>query len=281
MIQRFLLARPARLGAAALAVLLTVSGCNLQKDIDVDLPAGPSQLVVECYLEPGVVPRLTVSETVPYLSSPTPTLLTDVAVVLTYPSGQKEAFRFTPGLDTLTQKLYTHKGKNPLVARPGDTFKLEVYDTQGRRVTGTATMPARVPIDTVQWKFNDKSAEERKAYVLVKFQDQAATADFYRMQIHTDSISNDPNRDFELDDRLTNGQLMTLGTSYRYSTNDTLLVTLYHLDQPYYQFLRSVDDAQNANGNPFAQPSAVRSTVEGGVGIFTILSYDRRKVIIR
>ncbi|MCB2408246.1 DUF4249 domain-containing protein [Hymenobacter lucidus] len=277
----YTLLKSLRCGAVAGLLCLIFTGCNLQKDIDVELPAVPSQLVVECYLEPGQVPRLTVSETVPYLSSPTPTLLTDVSVVLTLPSGQKEAFRFTPGLDTLTQKFFTHKGKNPLVAKPGDTFKLDVQDTQGRHVTGTATMPALVPIDSIRWKFNDKSTEERRAYLLVKFQDPAATADFYRLQIHKDSISKDPNRDFELDDRLTNGQLMTLGTSYRYSTNDTLLVTLYHIDQPYYRFLQSVNDAQNANGNPFAQPAAVRSTVEGGVGVFTILSYNRKQVIVR
>ncbi|TGE29576.1 DUF4249 domain-containing protein [Hymenobacter metallicola] len=270
-----------RLGPLAALLLVGATGCNLQKDIDVELPAFPAQLVVECYLEPGQVPRLTVSETAPYLSVPTPTLLTDVSVVLTHPSGQKEAFRFTPGQDTLTQKLYTHMGKNPLVAKPGDTFQLDVKDTHGRHVKGTATMPSSITIDSLVWKFNDKTAEERKAYLLVKFQDPAATADFYRLQIHKDSISKDPNRDFELDDRLTNGQLMTLGTSYRYSTNDTLLVTLYHIDQPYYRFLQSVSDAQNANGNPFAQPASVKSTVEGGVGVFTVLSYHRRKIVIR
>ncbi|UOQ55435.1 DUF4249 domain-containing protein [Hymenobacter cellulosivorans] len=270
-----------RLPLALISLLVLTTGCNLQKDIDVELPAFPPQLVVECYLEPGQVPRMTVSETVPYLSSPTPTLLTDVSVVLTLPSGQKEAFRFSPGLDTLTKKLYTHRGSQPLVAKPGDTFTLDVQDTHGRHVTGRATMPSRVTIDSLIWKFNDKPTEERRAYLLAKFQDPAATADFYRLQIHLDSISDSPNRDLEVDDRLTNGQFMTLGTSYRYSANDTLLVTLYHLDQPYYRFLQSVDEAQNANGNPFAQPAAVRSTVEGGVGVFTILSYHRRRIIIR
>ncbi|UOQ74690.1 DUF4249 domain-containing protein [Hymenobacter cellulosilyticus] len=280
-LHQFLPTRRLRPQLALAGLLLLATGCNLQKDIDVELPAFPPQLVVECYLEPGQVPRMTVSETVPYLSSPTPTLLTDVSVVLTLPSGQKEAFRFSPGLDTLTKKLYTHQGSQPLVAKPGDTFTLDVQDTHGRHVTGRATMPARVTIDSLIWKFNDKPTEERRAYLLVKFQDPAATADFYRLQIHKDSISDGPNRDLEVDDRLTNGQFTTLGTSYRYSANDTLLVTLYHLDQPYYRFLQSVDDAQNANGNPFSQPAAVKSTVEGGVGVFTVLSYHRRRIIIR
>jgi hypothetical protein len=266
---------------AAPLLLVAATGCDLQKDIDVELPALVSQLVVECYLEPGQVPRMTVSETVPYLSSPTPILLTDVSVVLTLPSGQKEALRFLPGLDTLRQKLYTHQGRNRLAAKPGDTFTLDVKDTHGRHVTATATMPALVPIDTLEWKFNDKPTEERKAYLLVKFQDPAATADFYRLQIHKDSISEDPNRNLVIDDRLTNGQRVTLGTSYRYSANDTLLVTLYHIDQPYYRFIQSINDAQSANGNPFGQPASVKSTVEGGLGVFTILSYQRRQVIIR
>ncbi|GAA3955817.1 DUF4249 domain-containing protein [Hymenobacter algoricola] len=267
--------------APRLLLVLVATGCNLEQDIDIELPVAPAQLVAECYLLPGQVPRLSVTETVPYLSTPQPAVPTDVSVVLTLPNGQKRLLQFRPGLDKLTRKFYTHIGQQVLVAKPGDTFTLDVQDTQGRHLTGTATMPTRVPLDTVEWKFNDKSGEDRKAYLLAKFQDPAATADFYRLMIHKDSISDNAERDFELDDRLTNGQQMTLGTSYRFSSGDTLLVTLYHLDEPYYRFLQSLEDARNANGNPFAQPAAIRSTVRGGVGVFTILSEDRRTVIIK
>jgi hypothetical protein len=267
--------------AVVLALLAGAAGCNLQKDIDVELPAVPAQLVAECYLLPGEVPRLTVSETVPYLSAPTPAVPTDVTVVLTLPNGQQHTLAFRPSQDATTKKLYTHIGTQPLLARPGDTFTLDVRDTKGRHLTGTATMPAAVPLDTLEWKFNDKTGDQRKAYLLSKFRDPAAPGDYYRLQIHKDSISRDSERDFALDDRLNNGQPFTLGTSYRFAANDTLLVTLYHLDASYYNFLQSVDDARNANGNPFAQPAAIRSTVQGGVGVFTVLSFDRRTVIIK
>ncbi|QNH61254.1 DUF4249 domain-containing protein [Hymenobacter sediminicola] len=264
-----------------LPVAMLLSGCDLQKDIDVELPALPAQLVTECYLEDGQIPRLTVTETTPYLASPVPVLPTDVTVVLTLPSGRHDTLRFRPGIDSTILKGYTHIGSRPLVARPGDTFSLEVYDTKGRRVTGTATMPDRIPIDSLRYKFNDKPTEERKAYLLTSFTDPAATADFYRLQIHKDSISTDRERDFELDDRLNNGKSFTVGTSYQFRAGDTLLVTLYHIDQPYYLFRQSVRDARDANGNPFAQPSAIRSTVQGGVGVFTVLSYDRKQIILR
>lgn len=271
-------------GLSAVAAGLTaglLSGCDLQKDIDVELPAYPPQLVVEAYLENGRVPRITVSESVPYLAAPTPQVPTDVKVVLTLSNGRRDTLRYGPNLDRNSGKVYTHSGTSRLTARPGDVFQLEAYDTKGRRVTGTATVPATVPIDAVEWKFDDRPAEQRRAYVLVKFQDPASTTDFYRFQVHKRSLNEEPEVEYTPDDRLTNGQLVTLGTSYEFKANDTLLVTLYHLDRPYYQFLQSVEDARGANGNPFAQPSGIRSTVEGGLGVFTVLSYQRRQVILK
>ncbi|WP_139923825.1 DUF4249 domain-containing protein [Hymenobacter sp. DG01] len=267
-------------GAGAVAAGL-LSSCGLQKDIDVELPAYPAQLVVEAYLENGRLPRIAVSESVPYLAEPQVQVPTDVTVVLTRPNGTRDTLRYAPGLNMSTDKAYTHSGRTRLVARPGDVFQLEAYDTRGRRVTGSATMPALVPIDNIQWQFDTQPAERRQAYLTVKFQDPAATTDYYRFQVHKSSLGHDPDVEYTVEDRLTNGQAITLGTSYEFKANDTLFVTLYHLDRPYYQFLQSVQDARNANGNPFAQPSAVRSTVTGGVGVFTVLSYQRQRVILR
>lgn len=276
-IKRSLLARK----LAGLLVLCGLASCNLEQNIDVDLPVLPAQLVVECYLEDGQIPRLTVTETVPYLSTPDPAVPTDVTVRLTLANGRVETLRFLPGQNAETGKFFTHTGLQKLVARPGDTFRLEVTDTKGRRVTGTATMPRRIPIDSVQYQFNSLPPEQREAYVLTKFQDPVGVGNYYRLQIHRDSISEDPEIDYDVDDRLTDGKQITLGTSYRFDPNDTLLVTLYHFDRPYYLFRQSINDAQNANGNPFGQPSSIKSTVEGGVGVFTVLSYQRRQLIIK
>ncbi len=273
-----------RSGLAGLLLIASglLSGCDLQQDVEVDLPPYPAQLVVECYLESGKVPQLTVTESAPYLSDPTPKVPTDVTVVLTGPDGRAETLRLLPGQDPVTKKLFTHRGRQPLTIRPGDTWRLEVTDTKGRRVTGTATMPALVPIDSVEWKFNDEPPGRRKALVIVNFQDPAATADFYRLQIHHDSLSEDSRAlDRDFDDRLFNGQKVPMGTSYEFAANDTLLITFHHLDRPYYYFLRSIDDAQSANGNPFGQPAQIQSTVQGGLGVFAILSYERRQVVVQ
>ncbi|WP_324671646.1 DUF4249 domain-containing protein [Hymenobacter sp. GOD-10R] len=273
--------RPTSLRLLHVLPICLLTNCGLQKDIDIELPAGPAQLVAECYLEDGVIPRLTVTETVPYLSTTETITLPEVTVVLTLPNGTHDTLQYAPGLDRNTRKTYTHISKRRLRARPGDTFQLDITDKQGRHLTGTATMPTAIPIESVEWKFNDKPEGERQAYLTARFQDPASTTDFYRFQIHKNYVHRDTESDYNVDDRLTNGQLVTLGTSYRFNPQDTLIVSLYHIDQPYYQFMQSTDDARSANGNPFAQPSAIRSTVQGGVGVFTVLNYQRKTVILK
>ena len=53
------------------------------------------------------------------------------------------------------------------------------------------------------------------------------------------------------------------------------------MDADHYSFQQSVREAIRANGNPFAQPARIRSTVQGGLGVFTVLVADRKTVILR
>ncbi|MFD2717649.1 DUF4249 domain-containing protein [Hymenobacter monticola] len=271
------------LSVALLVALPVLAGCSkLQNDINVPLPAYSSELVVECYLKPGKVPSLSVSTTVPYLSSVLPQIPTDVTVTLTMPDGTPVPLAFQPNyqalIDTVSGvKFHSHIGRTPLVARPGDVFKIDVADTKGRHVTGTTTMLAPIPIDSLNYKFNDKTGSERKAYFLTNFRDPISPDDCYRLQLHKGNpakgaLLKSPETDMSLEDRLLNGQQFVVGTSYRFRAGDTVTATLYHIDRAFYRFRQSTRDARNANGNPFAQPSAIYSNVQGGVGIFTVLS---------
>ena len=270
---------------------LLLAGCGkLQNNIDVPLPSYSSELVVECYLEPGKVPSLAVTTSVPYLSSVLPRVPSDVTVTLTMPNGTPVPLNFAPNYKALTdstgEKFHSHIGRDPLVANPGDVFKLDVSDKQGRHVTGTTTMMSLVPIDSVEYKFNDKKGAERKAYFLTNFRDPATADDAYRLQLHKGdpakrALLKSPEVDNSFQDRLNNGQNFTVGTSYRFYPGDTVTATLYHTDAAYYRFRQSVRDARGANGNPFSQPSAIYNTVQGGIGVFTVLSGTQATKILR
>ncbi|OGX81420.1 hypothetical protein BEN47_05575 [Hymenobacter lapidarius] len=273
-------------------LLAGLAGCgSLQNDIDVPLPSYSAELVVECYLEPGKVPSLAVTTSVPYLSSTRPQVPPDVKVTLTLPDGKAVPLEFRPNYAVLLDtgsviKFYTHIGRDTLKARPGDVFKLDVRDTQGRVVTGTTTMLALVPIDSVEYKFNDKTGSERKAYFLTNFRDPSTPNDAYRVLLHKGNpakgaLLRRPETDISLEDQLVNGKPVVVGTSYRFVAGDTVTATLYHTDAAFYRFRQSVRDARSANGNPFAQPAAILSTVQGGVGIFSVLSATRATKVVK
>ncbi|MBF9223569.1 DUF4249 domain-containing protein [Hymenobacter ruricola] len=279
------------LKSAAFLAILALAGCsNLQNDIDVPLPSYSSQLVVECYLEPGKVPSLAVTTSVPYLSSVLPQVPSDVTVTLIMPNGTSVPLAYSPNFKALTdttgEKFHSHIGRDPLVARPGDVFRLDVRDTKGRHATSTTTYLAPIPIDSVEFKFNDKTGSERKAYFLTNFRDPATPGDCYRLQLHKGdpipkNLIKSPEVDISLEDRLLNGQNFTVGTSYRFNANDSVTATLYHTEYAFYRFRQSVRDARNANGNPFSQPSAIYGNVEGGVGIFAVLSATRATKVVK
>ncbi|QKG52022.1 DUF4249 domain-containing protein [Hymenobacter sp. BRD67] len=275
-----------------------LAGCGkLQNDANVPLPYYANQLVAECYLENGKVPALTVTESVPYLddgqaiaagsqvlalpNGQTVQLPTDVTVTLTLPGGQPMPLRFSPGVDAATGKYHTHIGSTPLVAQAGQQFGLDVQDKRGRHITGTAIVPTFIPIDSVKYKFNDLTGDNKKAYFVTKWTDPGATTDFYRLQLHKGKPANNTETDNDISDKLFNGQSYAQVTTYRFKPNDTVTATLYHVDSLYYDFRQSTRNARNANGNPFAQPSAIHSTVQGGLGVFSVLVSDTRTVYLK
>jgi hypothetical protein len=284
--------------APAIIGLGLLAGCkSLQNDVNVPLPYYANQLVVEAYLENGVVPRLTVTESLPYLDDaqavatgsvllPLPNglkvqLPADVSVTLTLPNGQPVPLRFRPGLDKATGKYYTHIGTAPLVVRTGQVLSLDARDRRGRHVTGTTSVPTPVRIDSAKYKFNDLTGDDKRAYFLTKWTDPGTTTDYYRLMLHKGKPANNSETDADISDRLFNGLPYAQVTRYRFRQGDTVTATLYHIDSLYYSFRQSIRDARNANGNPFAQPSGIRSTVQGGLGVFTVLVSDQRTVILK
>jgi hypothetical protein len=274
-----------------------VSCKSFQNDANVPLPTYANQLVAECYLENGQIPRLTISESVPYLDNgqaiaagsqilalpngQSVQLPTDVTVTLTLPSGRSLPLRFSPGLDAATGKYYTHIGSTPLVARAGQQFGLDAQDKRGRHLTGTAIVPTFIPIDSVRYKFNNLTGENKKAYFQTKWTDPGVTTDFYRLMLHKGKPSNDSETDNDIRDKPFNGQPYAQVTTYRFRQGDTITATLYHTDSLFFDFRQSVRNARNANGNPFAQPSGIHNTVQGGIGVFAILVSDKRTVILK
>ncbi|WP_205502007.1 DUF4249 domain-containing protein [Rufibacter psychrotolerans] len=259
-----------------------LSSCDMEQEIEVPLPDLPPQLVVECYLEDGKPFRLSLSESSGYFAPPEAPLVKGATVTITKNNEAPIVLRDTLLVDEENEKVYTHFNRRLVTSKPGDVFTLVITDTQGRRLTGTTKVLTVVPLDSVGYKFNDKPEQSQEAYLLARWKDEAGVNNFYRLLAHKkDSTGIDSQLDAEVNDRLRDGQKITYNTTYRFDRHDTLTVKLFHVDEIYYDFISSVEDARRANGNPFAQPVSIRSTVAGGFGVFTHLNYSAKELIIK
>ena len=285
-----------------LTVIILTSACgNLEKTIDLELPEYESELVVECYLEPGKRYKMTLTESIGYFEGINRIPWVKNANITIMHQGEEIKLRppkladniFFPNsvvgplppdnnvvvVDTLHQKIYNYIATQIVPENYDSEFILNVTDSFGRTVTASTQILKKPVINEVEQYFRDK---DTSAYLLIHFFDVNAGKDnYYRRVIHKDSLDGPPQTAFAFSDGFGDGDEIITGTGYDFKPNDTAFVAVYHIEKAYYEFLESSGDAANANGNPFAQPSLILSNIEGGTGIFTGLSYDRQKIIIK
>ena len=306
-------------------VFALVAACNLERDIDINLPEYESQIVLESYLEAGQPLRVLLTESLSYTDLPTSTPLDENILVTTSFNGQElilplqemEALLVTPG-DTLAEQQFesfksaiellglisdasvtiTHDGithtltegiyfdvenfkiynyGSSFIVPEGDEsdFSIEV-NSRDRTAEATARLLPAIAIDSIVYTFN---ATDTLAAIQAWFTDDASMDNYYRVLIHN-GVLGQTDQDFAINDRFFNGDPVPFGSNFEFGIGDTAIVTIFHIEEYYHDFLETYQEAFFANGNPFAQPVQIVSNVAGGLGIFTGLSYARDSVII-
>jgi hypothetical protein len=262
------------------AIALFLQACNLQKDVNVDLPPFKSQLVVECYIYPNQPVELALTQTQNYFGTNTNDtailknlFVNDADVKIIY-MGKTYPMKFNPFPNIAEFKFFNYKMQDSLPYKEGETISLQVTDKQGRSVTAQTVWLSKVPIDSITYAFNSPS--DSFTNLVVGFKDNGATKDYYRFQAKklnadTGSRINREVVDYSTDDAIFNGLHSDLGTPRRYKHHDTAEVTLFHITPEYYRFITTSQLAQNSNGSPFAEPTNIESNIVNGLGIFTAL----------
>ncbi len=273
--------------AIAGLLIILLSSCNLEQEIDINLPDYQSQVVVECYLEPGRPFGLLLSRSTAYFD-PFPPLdneflqkvLISNADVRIRHQGAVYELKNELLLDPEQQKVFNYTNSSLVPEDYDDSFFLEIVLEEGDTLWSETRLLRPVPIDSVVVEFSETN--DTLARVLTYFTDDPEQDNYYRRLLSKSSLDSVPAQDFVVDDRFVEDALV-FGTGYDYTFGDTLINTIFHLDRPYFRFLQSLGDATNANGNPFGQPSPIISNIEGtaaALGIFTGISYDREITVI-
>lgn len=267
-------------------LLLAAAACNLEKEIEIELPPHESVPVVECYLEPGKPFTLLLTRSDSYFA-PFPQddlqfltgILEDSAQVVIRHNGAAYVLQPTLGADPYTRKVFNYYHPGPVPENYTHEFELDIRLKDGTTIVSRTRLLPVVPIDSVIVDFGTGD----KARVLTYFTDPAETEDYYRRMLHKGSLDSLPLQDFVSTDQFLDNEVGIFGSGYQFEEGDTVINTLFHIERAYAEFIESLEGAIGANGNPFGQPSTILSNLEGdagAIGIFTTLSYDRVVTII-
>jgi hypothetical protein len=264
--------------------LLALIACNLENEIEITLPEYNSAPFVECYLEEGLPLRLLLTRSSSFFSNfnlQDPEVLQSWlyqnAVVNISLNGNTYKLQNIPYLDPVTGKFYNYF--NPIV--PDSTHRgnylLEILLPNGEEISAETAFLNKVTIDSVVIQFN----EDSKARALTYFSDPTDENNFYRRVLHKNNLRSEPLQSFTTDDRISSGTFV-FGSGYEFEEGDTVINSLYHVDQAYFNFLESIQRAVDGNGNPFAQPSPIKSNIKGKAnGIFTWISKDQSVLFVK
>lgn len=261
--------------------ILTVS-CNLEKEINIELPGYTSQPVVECYLEPGKPYRLLLTRSLAYfapidLSDPAALLWNDATVTIQV-DGQNILLKNQLGIDPLTFQISNYSSTDIVPAGEGREFNLFITMEDGSTIEGKTTMLSVVPMDSMTIEAND----EGKYRVLTYFHEDQSTVNYYRRMVNFGSLDS-LNQDFILDDKIFDTEKGAFGTGFSFAAGDTLIQSLVHIEEAYFNYLSTLQQSVISNLNPFGQPGLIVSSVTGTanpIGIFTGISMDRDTLIL-
>ncbi|NJN33516.1 MAG: DUF4249 domain-containing protein [Saprospiraceae bacterium] len=250
-------------------------GCDLEKIIEVELPEYKSELSMECYIEPNKPIRLTLTESVSYFDSARLPVINGALVVVSY-NGFSDTLRNAFLRDS--NRFYNYVSQKNAPSAVGTVFNLYVKDTNGREARATATILPSVPIDSLRviWNKSDTLAS-----IVTTLIDEPNRDNFYRIFLHRGSTRNRPESRTWFTDRTATNNRVSIGSQFEFKRTDTVIATLFHLSKEYYDFIQSSDNAEDANGSPFEQPSAIISNVKGGIGIFTTVNAYRDTVFLK
>lgn len=265
-----------RLLLLSLLVLLLGESCSNEKVIEVDLPEYESQMVVECYLEPGKPLRLLLQESVSYFQEPELPLVEDALVIISH-DGQSDTLTNDFAFDFEDEKFYNYAAPDVTVPyAPGTVYELYIRDQLGRELTGRTVI-----MDTVAIRPIEIAPDTSGEYSLtIRWPDVPNVENYYRFTLHRDTLATGLDIDFLLDDRVGDGDDFVISTFFFLDPGDSVICSVYHIEESYWRYLITTEDAADSNGNPFAQPGNILSNVEGGIGIFSGLTFTRRTLVI-
>ncbi len=271
-----------------LSTALLFTSC--EKNITVDLPQTPSEVVVEGYVEIGSAPYVYLSYSNNYfapLDSESLYNFTIKGALVTISDG----FVTDTLLEVIPSYGYFYVSTK-LIGTINRTYTLTVTTQKGEVVTAQTYMQTPIPLDSL-W-FKTQPLNDTLGFVWARLTDPDTLGNNYRWFAKRLHKGNNYIAPFGsvFNDNFINGTTVDFGYSRGESPNnaddenplasgfykvgDTVAVKFCCIDKTSYTFWRDAETQSANNGNPFGATAPIHSGINGGLGVFCAYaaSYD-------
>lgn len=263
-----------------MVVVLLFTACT--KDINLNMPQPPQQIVVEGHIEPGENAYLYLSHNFAFFGTTTINGILQADVV----HGAKIAISDGYTTDSMKEVIpmlgyYMSTSMKGVTAR---TYTLNVT-ANGQTVTSSTTILPAVPLDSVWFKVDP--GMDSLGYLWANLHDPPQPGNCYRwlaMRIGKDTTYIPP-RESVFNDVLINGQTFQFfyergifpGSKAQDDTDierhyfkkgDKVVVKFCSIDNASYQFYNEYYFQLGNSGNPFGSPAPLQGNINGGLGIW-------------
>jgi hypothetical protein len=285
-------------------ILFLLSSC--ERETHINIPPQAPKLVTESKQAQNALPVARVSRTrgvtdpLPQGGQTDPYIVKN-ATVLLY---ENDILK-----DTLKYNNSTERYKAAIARiQPGKTYKLVLSAPNFLAAEAISFTPVFVPINNLVFNRNARFDPDgnQQDEVRISFIDNGSTEDYYLLHIFDANgdylycvntndkdveklVYDDP---FYADDCLISNRLLLSDLNFNGTTKTLIFYTesgsldpqstpggtrratveLLHINKDYYKYIKSLNNYENANGNPFAEPVNLYSNASNGYGLFTTYS---------
>lgn len=256
-----------------LAVVVTVivlPSCIAKNNVDIEIPAQQKVVVVECYLTPGAPPELMLAES--------NTLDRELGFLIL---GKAQTYIWTDtgaiqlehtGYQLSDRKYVVNYRSNDTIKSDHPFYRLDVTTADGVQIEASTSHVS--PIQMQDVKVDEKgisvthninsTVEKYFKLIASSFKDGKHKHSKYEFYQQSGNVTNPCFLPWEKIE----------------SEADSVVVTMFHIQKDYYEYLQSVRNANSAYKDPFLTPEVIKSNIKGGVGIFTFYTYDKRGITL-
>jgi hypothetical protein len=261
-------------GGAMIVALAGLSSlaCQRERDVDVLLPY-EQQIAVEAYLEAGKLTPLAITYSTSYFDTVAVPNLRDCLVILS--QGDRKDTCYYRLFDDEYAKASNYLSNLPAVFDVAQPYQLRVTHPQLGSVSGQAQFLPPVEISRAEVL----PQPDGRTRIRVQIKDNPGTTDYYRVVVSDAiNIKNVSIYDALLADPLNPDYNVTTGSFVEIGK---MAVRVYHIEQPYYDFLLTSRLQRLSLGNPFAATGPIKHTIANGVGVFAALSLSADTVLVQ